>query len=49
MVVVDCLVDYKIVGAVDTMQKSKSDGGKKYKADGQMNDMIVVPKNMENM
>ena len=32
MAVADCLVDYKMVGPIDTMQKSKLDGGKKSKA-----------------
>ena len=49
MVAVDCLVDYKMVSAIDTMHKSKSDGGKKSKVDGQRNGMDVVPKRGENV
>ena len=49
MAAADCLVDYKMVGAIDTMQKTKPDGGKKSKADGQRNDMVVVLKSGENV
>ena len=49
MAAVDCLVDFKMVGAIDNMQKNKLDGGKKSKADGQRNGMAVVPKSGENM
>ena len=34
MVEADCLVDYKMGGAISTMQKPKSEGGKKAKAEG---------------
>ena len=34
MAAVDCMVDYKMVDTIDTMQKSKLNGGKKSKADG---------------
>ena len=34
MVAADCLVDYKMGGAISTMQRPKSDGGKKAKAGG---------------
>ena len=45
----DCLVDYKIADAIDIMQKTKPDGGKKCKPNGQRNGMAVVPKNGENV
>ena len=45
----DCLVDYKMVGAIDNMQKSKPDAWKKSKVDGQRNDMVVVSKSGENV
>ena len=34
MTIVDCLVDYKMGGAISTMQKTKSEGSKKAKAKG---------------
>ena len=34
MAATDCLVDYKIGGAISTIQKSKSKGGKKAKVKG---------------
>ena len=34
MVATDCLVDYKMGGAISTMQRPKSEGGKKAKAKG---------------
>ena len=34
MVVADCLMDYKMGGAISTMQRPKSEGGKKAKAKG---------------
>ena len=34
MVAADCLVDYKMGGAISTTQRPKSDGGKKAKAEG---------------
>ena len=34
MATVDCLVDYKMGGAISTMQKPRLDGGKKAKAEG---------------
>ena len=37
MATADCLVDYKMVGAIDNMPKSKPYGLKKSKADGQRN------------
>ena len=37
MAATDCLVDFKMVGAIDNMQKSKPDGWKISKADGQRN------------
>ena len=49
MVAADFLVDYKMVGAIDNMQKSKPDGWKKSKADGQRNGMVVVSKSGENV
>ena len=49
MAATDCLVDYKMVDAIDTMQKTKPDGGKKCKADGQRKGMVVVPKSWENV
>ena len=34
MAATDCLVDLKMVGAIDNVQKNKPDGGMKSKADG---------------
>ena len=34
MAAADCLVDYKMGGAISTMQRPKSEGGKKAKAEG---------------
>ena len=34
MAAVDCLVDYKMGGAISTMQRPKSEGGKKAKVEG---------------
>ena len=34
MAATDCLVDYKIGSTINTMHKSKIDGGKKSKAEG---------------
>ena len=34
MAITDCLVDYKMGGAISTMQRPKSKGGKKAKAEG---------------
>ena len=49
MATADGLVDLKMVGAIDNMQKNKPDGGKKSKVDGQRNGMVVVPKSGENV
>ena len=49
MATVDCLVDLKMVGAINNKQKNKPDGGMKSKADGQRNGMAAVPKSGENM
>ena len=49
MAMTNCLVDYKMVDAIKTIQKSKPDGGNKSKTDGQRNDMAVVPKSNENV
>ena len=49
MAAADSLVDYKMVDAIHTMQKSKLDGWKKSKVDGQRHGMVVVPKSGENV
>ena len=49
MAAADYLVDLKMVGAIDNMQKNKPDGGEKSKADGQRNGMVVVSKSGENV
>ena len=49
MVAADFLIDYKMVGAINNMQKSKPDGWKKSKANGQRNGMVVVSKSGENV
>ena len=49
MAATDCLVDFKMVGAIDNMQKSKPDGWKKSKVDGSRNGMVEVPKSGENV
>ena len=45
----DFLVDYKMVSAINNMQKSKLNGWKKFKANGQRIGMAVVPKSGENV
>ena len=49
MAAADCLVDYKMVDAIDNMQKSKPDGWKKSKAGGQRIGMVLVLKSGENV
>ena len=49
MVVADCLVDYKMGGTINTMQKTKPDGGNKSNADRQRNGITTDPKSGENM
>ena len=44
MATADCLVDYNMGGAIDTMQKTKPKGGKKSNAG-----MAIVPKSGENV
>ena len=49
MAAADSLVDYKMVNAIHTMQKSKLEGWKKSKVDGQRHGMVVVPNSRENV
>ena len=44
-----CLVDLKMVSAINSKQKSKPDGGMKSKADGLRNGMVAVPESGENV
>ena len=49
MAAADCLVDLKMVGAINNKQKNKPDGGMKSKADGKGNSMAAVPESGENV
>ena len=49
MAAVDCLVDFKMVEAINNKHKNKPDGGMKSKADGKRNGMAAVLESGENM
>ena len=49
MAATDYLVDFKMVGAIGNMQKSKPDGWKISKVDGQRNGMAMAPKSTKNV
>ena len=49
MATTNCLEDYKMGDPIDTMQKMKSDGGKKSKSNGKRRGMVAAPKGGENV
>ena len=49
MAAADCLVDLKMVGAINNKKKNKPNGGMKSKTDGQRTGMATIPESGENV